>query len=149
MPRTYDSETFNSLKHLQVFIVGIFLHSWHDLIKHLILSFKESEKEDRKTIGYIHMYFLIAFITFRFLCLYTLPQMALIFIKKGQNEKIDNKPSSNSQIDLDALLSDPSLIIKTSLGTVFRPGINKNKITEIINDENPPSYLEISILSEK
>ena len=92
------------------------------------------------------MNFLIAFVTFRFLFLYTLPQMALIFTNKGQNEKTNTKPSSNSQIDLDALLSDPNFIIKTSLGTVYRPGTNKNEMTD---DENPPSYMEISISSEK
>ena len=95
------------------------------------------------------MNFLIAFVTFRFLYLYTLPQMALIFTNKGQNEKTDTKPSSNSQIDLDALLSDPNFIIKTSLGSARRPEVNENEITEIVGDENPPSYMEISISSEK
>ena len=71
----------------------------------------------------IHFHFLVAYVTLGYLCLWTLPQIAMICSKKAQNEGADKKPSSQ-----------------------IKPGLKKYEKTDV---ENPPTYSEISIVSEK
>jgi len=101
----------------------ISVHSWKELIKQLIISFKECANYNFMIVGNIHCYFFFAYVTLGYLLLCTLPQIYMICSKKAQNERTDKKPSSQ-----------------------IKPGLKKYEKTDV---ENPPTYSEISILSEK
>ena len=71
----------------------------------------------------IHFHFFCGYVTLGYLLLCTLPQIAMICSKKAQDEGTYKKPSSQ-----------------------IKPGLKKHEKTDV---ENPPTYSEISILSEK
>merc|ERR1711978_164220 len=70
-----------------------------------------------------HFHFFVGYVTLGYLMLWTLPQIAMICSKKAQNEGTDKKPSSQ-----------------------IESGLKKHEKTDV---ENPPTYSEISIFSEK
>jgi len=108
-----------------ILAVWISVFSWKELITYLIMSFKGSANciPASGMILLIHFHFFVGYVTLGYLLLWTLPQIAMICSKKAQNEGTDKKPSSQ-----------------------IKPGLKKHEKTDV---ENPPTYSEISILSEK
>ena len=110
---------------MQVSFSLLFLGSFSTFVTRLIFVFNGNIKEDNDNILGLHMFFVHSFVYFRILKLTALPAIIFQLQSKTQSEMV-LKP------ELDQNIEDLS---------------KKNKTTKEM-DQNPPSYSQLSIISE-